>query len=154
MVIEEDIAVFFDKITHDLRNSFYHSKLKYDGGAASFRFPSFVYVPADSRSSWPRDSYVHQIGEVEYLYDTSEKSIVRKQAFYGRALRNDFQEAVPLVKGIERLKFTYYYSTPSEEVVSDQILELLPGAVSVEVFFSDIYGKRVMKKIIEVPVES
>lgn len=154
MIIEEDIAIFFDKITNDLHNSFYHAKLKYEGSTARFRFPTIIYMPADTKSSWPEDSYIHQIGQVEYLYNSSDKTIVRKMADYGLALRDESAQAIPLVKGVERLKFTYFYSTPTEEIVSDQILELLPGAVRVEVLFSDIYGKRTMEKWIEIPIES
>ena len=44
MVIEEDIAVFFDKIAHDIRNAFVFSQFRFEGDELRFAFPTMVYL--------------------------------------------------------------------------------------------------------------
>ena len=49
LVVEEDIAVFFDKITSDLRNTFYYSDLDFYGENYRMSFPTIVHTLKDKR---------------------------------------------------------------------------------------------------------
>lgn len=152
LIIEEDVAIFFDKLNRDLHNSFFNSKIYVFGEFNAFGIPTIVHTPADMYSGMPEDEYVNQPGLVEYRYDPTEDAIVQRQYNYSQAVNKVPGTERVIVSNVDRLKFTYIYITDEGETISDQILEYLPSGVEVEVTFSDNMGQRVMKKYIDIPV--
>jgi hypothetical protein len=100
----------------------------------------------------PEGEMVDQLGMIEYSYDLMEDKIFVRTANYGQSLEERFGPKRTLVSNVTNMKFKYFYLTDKGEVYSAEILDLIPSAVSIEVEFTDNYGKRVMNKLIEVPV--
>ena len=70
--VEEDLAIFLDKITRDLRNSYKYSLLKFDGTKRTISFPTIVHTREDRRKNYGRLRYVDRMGKVEYYFDGCE----------------------------------------------------------------------------------
>ncbi len=152
--IEEDVAIFFDKLSFDLYNSFLFSQIKFEGNEFRFAFPTIVRTPADKSLRLGEDVYVDQIGKAEYFYDFNDDKLYRRQANYSEAVRERWGPKRELVSSVTRIKFRYYFLTETEEISSAEILDVLPTGVEIEVEFADTRGKRVMKKFIDIPVGS
>jgi prepilin-type N-terminal cleavage/methylation domain-containing protein len=155
IVTEEDVIVFFDKINTDLRNAFFYSKIRFEGGEYRFTFPTLVYTPQDTRiSDRSEDEYVDQIGKVEYYYDFNEDAVFRRQANYSQALNEQFGEPRKMVGSIGRIKFNYYYLTGDGEIYSTEVYDTIPEGIEIEIEFEDNSGKRIMRKFLDIPVGS
>lgn len=154
VVVEEDVVIFFDKVAQDLRNTFFHSKINFKGTEFKFSFPTIVYTPADRRSGASEGEYIEQMGRVEYYYDFNEDTLYRHQANYSQALNERFGRPRALVTSVDRIKFRYYYRTDTDEIYTPEILDVLPSGVEIEVEFSDNQGQKIMKKFIDIPIES
>ncbi len=154
MVIEEDISIFFDKISRDLKNSFFYSKIFLEGDTQRFAFPTIVLTPADKKSLQKNGQYIHQVGRAEYGLDVGNHQIYRRQANYSQAVNNTFSAPQVLVHSIDRLLFRYVYLTDNGEVLSEKLFETIPAGLEIEVEFSDNRGSRVMRKLIDIPVGS
>lgn len=153
LVGEEDVSLFFEELTRDLRNSFLHSKIEYQGKEEQCAFPTIITTAVDPRSNLPAESFIPQIGRVEYFLDLTKRRICRRQANYSQALQFQFGEPVSLVRGVRKLKFTYHYFTEEGETVSEGISGRYPSAVEVEVEFMENDKVRTMKKMILLPKE-
>ncbi|MDP8213351.1 MAG: type II secretion system protein [Candidatus Zapsychrus exili] len=151
-LIEEDIVIFFDKINSDLRNTFYYSKISFEGTDNKFSFPTIVYTPADPRSTQKKEGYVNQIGKVEYYFDSLDGGIYKREANYSKAESDKFFKARLLVGPVDSLGFKYFYSTDSGEIESDKTLETFPSGLEVTVEFTDKRGKRKANKFINIIV--
>jgi len=57
-----------------------------------------------------------------------------------------------LVKSLDRVQFRYIYITDHGVNYSDEVLDVIPSEVEVEVEFTDSLGQRVMKKMINIPI--
>ena len=152
LVKEEDVALFFEKLTQDLRNTYLYSRIKFEGNELGFSFPAYVKTLADARGHSPRGEYIEQMGRVEYAFDPNKDIIYKRQANYGQALDNHYQPEQVLVRSVERVKFNYFYWTKKEELYSQDVLDVPPSGVEVELEFSDKLGRRSMRKFIEIPV--
>ena len=150
LVVEEDIAIFFDKISQDLRNAYLHSKITFDGTEQRFAFPTIVRVIAPANPTLYQD----QLGRVEYFYDAAERKLYRKQATYGQALGETFEDPQLIAKSIDQVRFRYIYLTQQEPKYSEQVLETIPSAVDVEVEFSDTKNRHLLHKLILIPIGS
>ncbi|OGX54722.1 MAG: hypothetical protein A2306_11275 [Omnitrophica WOR_2 bacterium RIFOXYB2_FULL_38_16] len=152
LVVEEDIAMFFDKISKDLRNVYSYSRIKPQGDVFRFSFPAIVYTKADKGSGHPEGSYVDQLGKVEYYFDPISDSIYRRQANYSQAVSEQYSRESKIVGSVERLKFTYFVLTPEGEITKNEILDYIPSAIEVLVVFKDSRGERSMRKFIDIPI--
>ena len=117
-----------------------------------FAFPSIVHILADKKMGMPDEEYINQMGEVEYFYDPMTKSVFRHQANYSQALRGEFAPSVALIKAVDDVRFQYHYLTDHGDKASDEVLEALPDFVEVEIKFSDRYGSKTLKKLIDIPL--
>ncbi|HNV24442.1 MAG TPA: hypothetical protein PKH98_06095, partial [Candidatus Omnitrophota bacterium] len=145
IVLEQDIAIFFDKIASDLQNAYHYSLISVEGMSSRFAFPSVVRVLADSKSSLSSEETIFQMGKVEYFFDRLEKKLYRRQANYAQALKNVYQDPQVVVPFLNEISFKYFYAKNSEEFPRDQTLGMLPSAIEIEVQFKDQYGQRSLK---------
>lgn len=152
-VVEEDLLIFFDKLTDDLHNAFEFSKVPLEGKADSFSFATMVRTPADAQSALAGE-YVDQIGKVEYYFDGTQKTVLRRQANYSQALQNKFSPARQLVTDVQSLKFRYYYQKTKQLPWHQQTSQRLPSAVEVTVHFGAEKHPQGMVKLISIPVGS
>ena len=142
---EEDVAIFLDKLNHDLRNAYVYSKFKFLGDEYHFRFPTIVYTLADRRSD-SKGEHIDQLGEVEYYYDFSDKNLYRRQANYGQAIAQIWAKPQLLAKNLEEIKFRYYYLTGNGDYFSQETLEVFPSGIEVEIRFLGQQGHQVIRE--------
>ena len=146
-VVQEDVAIFFDKFSQDLRNCFLYSKIPFVGKANRIRFATRV----KSLKNLEGDHWAEKMGEVEYYFDLTKKNLYLRRASYGQALRGEFDTERSLIKAIESVRFSYYYAQGNEIVLKDEADSLIPRAVGVEVQFWDGHTKQSLRKLINIP---
>ncbi|MFT5388176.1 MAG: hypothetical protein ACI9F2_000103 [Lysobacterales bacterium] len=154
VVLEEEIVIFFDKLTKDVRNSYKYANIKLVGNRYKFNFPTMVVMPVDQYISVEEDVYTEQMGRVEYYYDYNKNNISRKEANYSQAITEKFMNSRVMVRNVEALRFRYYYITDTGEIYSEDILDAIPSRIEVEVSFMDNGYVRKMNKFIDIPIGS
>lgn len=150
--IEEDVSIFFDKLSADLRNSFYYSKIKFNGTATRLTSAAFVTVEADPRSSGSNEGLVDQIGAVSYYFDYEDRVIYRAQGNYAQALAGKFPERRVLVKAIDSLRFVYYINDVQGAKPYASARDVAPSSVYVEVKYHDGGSERTVARFISIPM--
>src|SRR3989338_1018843 len=103
-----------------------------------------VATTADSKAGLDEETYIEQVGEVEYYYDFNENGIYMRQANYSQAIASMFGSPKKLVSSVAQLKFEYFYITDTAEVFSNEILDVIPSCVHVQVKITDESGERVL----------
>ncbi len=153
VLVEEDVAIFFDKFSADLRNAFNFSTLAVDGREYSFTFPTIVWMPADRGSARAALGFVDQFGRVRYTFDSAKGVVTRELANYSQGTRQVWSDAAPqaLVHGATEVRFRYYYSGHKDENYSSQAKSSLPSGVEIEVRFNDGENGRTFKRFFPVP---
>lgn len=151
-VKEEDIALFFDKLTKDLHNSYLFTTIVFEGSESRLAFPSIVLTAAGDELGLKEGELSEQLGRVEYFIDLLDKTIYRRQYNYAQAISQSGPAAIALVPEVESLKFRYYYVTESKELYNSDFLDAIPMGLEVEVQFSDGAGQRSLKKYIDIPI--
>ncbi len=141
--LEEDIAIFWDKIGYDLQNSFAYSQLPFHGEETRLHFATRVNLLSNDNNQ-----SIQQIGQVEYVFDPARQAVYRRQANYGQALKNNFSTERLLVRQVHSLRFLYYYKEGTDFVFRNKIENTIPRAVSVELEYTDSWGQRSLKKLI------
>ena len=152
ILVEEDILIFFEKLSRDIRNSFIYSKILYEGTETKFSCPVLVPVLTEDPGRGQQSEYVDQIGKVEYYFDLNYRNIYSRKADYGQALKGDYDTAQLLVKGVDHLKFKYLYLTQDGELSQADISDVIPSAIELEVKFTDRFGSRTLQRTISLPI--
>lgn len=150
--VEEDVAIFLDKFSEDLRNSFYYKGINFKGMQGQLTVPAFVTTQADERSLDADEGPVTQIGAVKYYYDYETHTIHRAQANYSQALNGRFADDRVLVKSVTGLRFIYYI--PGAEGVDpyNKMEDVIPSAVYVEIKYNDGRSEQQTGRFISIPV--
>jgi len=153
-VIEEDIGIFFDKISYDLRNSFDYSLLAFEGKRDSIVFPTVVRTLKDRKKTlWGEVDYVNQMGRVQYYWDRMEKSLFRRQANYSQAVNKKFGKERLLVEPISSLNFFYYYTQEGKTEMKRKSTGNMPSAVKIQLEFLESTGKvRRVERLVNIPI--
>lgn len=149
---EEDAAIFFDKISQDLRNATDYSLIKFDGNEDKLSFATIVRT-VDQRVT-PQAEYISQIGKVEYEFDKLHNMLLRRQGNYGQAVAGEFDPARPLFEAVKFVKFSYYVMDADRIVIADRVPDgQWPVAVQVDVSFTGGKGEELntMSKVIHIP---
>lgn len=148
---EEDVSIFSQKITSDVRNAFMYSKIRFEGKEDSLAFAAIIRTPADIKSGLAEGSYVNQIGKVEYYFDDLKNGLYRRQANYSQALGGKTPAGRLLVSDIKSVKFQYYYRHGSTYEVEAQGRAIIPSAVSVDLELGDGENPKRIVKFINIP---
>jgi type II secretory pathway pseudopilin PulG len=143
LMVEQEIALFFDKLAVDLRNTYPFSQMPFHGYNEKLSFPTLVVHAGQN---------VPSLGRVEYGYDLNKRSLVRRFAPYGLAQTEEYSSSQTLATQLTHLKFRYVYLTEHDEVISNEILDRIPATIEVEVGFMDHNVKKVIKKFIDIPI--
>lgn len=151
--VEEDVAIFLDKLTNDLKNSFHFSLLTFEGYPNLIAFPTIVRTREDRKKHYGREEYVDQLGKVEYYFDSLKKAIYQRQANYSQACEEEYGKKRLLAKSIYSLEFTYHINLDGELVTRNKTDGRSPQALEVEIKFKETTGKlRTVRKFINIPV--
>ena len=101
-LVDEEAGIAFEKMTHDLRNSFYYSPLLFIGTDSSLRFPTIVRFKEEEEAR-------EGIGQVEYYFDTGSGSLFRRQANMSQAYKERYMEDRPVVTSVSDFRVSYFY---------------------------------------------
>ena len=152
LVIEEDIAVFFEKLTKDLRNSYPYSQIPFEATENKFAFPTIVKTIADEAADLPKGELVEQVVRVQYVYDYNNDTITKSVANYSQALQGTYGSEMVLVRAISKLTFRYIYLTKDGEIKSTEASNVFPSSLEVEVEFFDKGKLKKLRKLIDIPI--
>lgn len=152
MVVEEDVVIFLDKISYELRNTFLFSRFGHYGDEHQFAFPTIVRMLQSVDGDNSNQIYTDQIGQVEYFFDPLAKILYKRKANYALAVENLFFEDEVVLRNVENLKFTYIYFTEHEEVVSDVTYDQFPAGVNIQITVTQDSGAKSLEKYISIPV--
>lgn len=154
LITEEDIVIFFDKLSSDLRNTFWYEGFSFEGDRESLAFPAFVDVIADSQSQFSQGEYIEQLGQVKYFFDPQGGCVYKQIANYSQARDAVFPRKQKLVCNISQMRFTYYFREDQKEVARSDISGTVPLAVEVELTFQDkkIRQRKQIKRFIHLPL--
>ena len=136
---EEFIQIAMDKMGQDLRQAIYFSKIKFEGQENKIKFAGFVMTLPDTQSSRGEEGMIDQIGAVGYEFDALEKKLLRKQADYAHAIKNDLSQTQVALKDIDEVKFNFIFRGKDGYFIQPTAQELIPSMVEVEVKYTDSY---------------
>ena len=156
--VEEDIYLFFEKISVDLRNSFKLTGLRFKGGKTKVSFPSMIKYKGE-------DGLENTIGEVTYYIDRKKKALMRREANYSEIYRKKPGFVRMLSENISSLQFKYYvyeekykkYAWVTDWQLSDEyfgevVEETLPLVVKIEIGIPGEKGEQKFVKTVQLPM--
>lgn len=127
-ILEEDLNIFFDRFSRDLRNSMRFSKISFAGASSKIRFATLV--PSQSKT----DALKLNIGEVVYSFDKDRKTIRYGRRNLSQIYKDDEIHNKVLLQGVRDLNFQYYFYDMQERQylwVEEWQEENLPKAVRI-----------------------
>ena len=149
-LLDEDISIVFEKFSRDLQNSFQYAGILFQGGGDKVAFATTVRAA-------PKLGGDHGIGRITYFYDSNDHALSRRQQDLNQIYKEKEGEAVPFLRHIAKLKFTYYtYARAYKEYQwkeewDETETKKLPLAVKVELEFDDTGQQRTITRTIAVP---
>ena len=152
LILEEDTALFLDRISRELRNAVIFSLIGFEGGEHSVKFATRIRTKADARSGREAGAAVSQIGQMEYVYDAGKKGLYQRQANYSQALDHKKGSERLLLNQIGSVDFRYFYLDADGRLEQTKRISRIPAAVLIEVRISDDRSSRSMSKLVNIPV--
>jgi len=156
--VTEDINLFFEKISFDLRNSFKLTGLRFKGGKTKVSFPSKIKYKGE-------DGLENTIGEITYYIDRKKKTLMRREANYSEVYRKKPGFVRILSENISSLQFKYYvyeekykkYAWVTDWQLSDEFFgevveETLPLVVKIEIGIPGEKGEQKFVKTVQLPM--
>ena len=99
-VFEEDLNIFLEKFTGQLRNTFKFKSIAFAGTGESLEFPTLV----DSQRMKKRT-----VGKVIYSYDAMSRTVSKEERDYSNIYRKSEGVIAQTLTGVRSLKISYYY---------------------------------------------
>jgi prepilin-type N-terminal cleavage/methylation domain-containing protein len=139
--VEWDVALFFEKLSSDLKNSFPFSQIGLMGDSQQLSFPTIIYARQDRLRRKNPDDYATQVGQAEYTFDKNRFAVLRSYAYYGQSLKKKMMPARLLAAPVVAVEFRYYYGQNQKVVVQPDTKLGRPLAVEVSVDVKDRTGQ-------------
>ncbi len=153
-VVAEDVDMFFEKISFDLRNTFLFESIAFQGKAEDINVPVVVSSTEQSQG----------IGRTDYVFERGKKILEKRQFDFSGVYRGRSVSRRTLVRHVDTLRFTYYYHDqksdsygwtsvwPDENVSFDENKkEMLPLAVRIEIGVKDNDVLRQFARTVSIP---
>lgn len=144
---EEDLNIFFDKFSLDLRNSFKFTGINFSGTIDRLEFPTLVNnLRLEKRT----------VGKLIYAYEPQGQILNRYQIDFS-GVYDDESDAAPRqsLKNVKTLKFQYYLYDEQNKVYlwqDEWLKEGLPLAVRVELEFDDGQKTKKFTKTVNISI--
>lgn len=123
----EDVDIFFEKFTSDLRNSLKMADISFVGEEDKIEFATLVSSQRLQKTT---------VGKIRYRFDDGKDEIIRQKMDYSDIYNGEDGGEEALLKNIKYTKFQYYaYDTEKQRYLwqDEWIEEELPLAVRIEV---------------------
>ncbi len=104
----EDINIFLDKISSELRNSFQFKGILLKGESGAIRFPILFY-------GRDKKGVQKEIGEVHYEFNQKLQGIYRTYRSYSEVYQEKNTFAERIAGPIQSFELQYYYYDPQQE---------------------------------------
>ena len=143
---EEDLGIFFDKISQDLSNCFKSSSIPFTGDQNNLGIPTLVNSPRLKTRT---------LGLVVYSYDQQSGVLNRQQKDFSQIYSRQEDDPVHLLKNIRSFKLEYYYfDTQKQEYLWKEECSGvgIPLAVRVGLDLNDSSGTDKIIRTITIPV--
>jgi hypothetical protein len=146
---KNETVVFSERLANDLRNIRPFPESEFNGTSVGMVFhvhdPSYLVSATEAEMKESRP-----ISRVEYVYDISSKSIVRRAYGYGGTKP---YYSVTVLSGAENVAFGYLKAEEKalKSVIFEKNTETTPGAVKIEVFGKDP-NRALFSRILDVPI--
>jgi len=129
---KEDLFIFFDKFTSDLRNSFKFTGINFTGDEERIEFATLVKSPRLEKNT---------VGQIIYKYNPVSNRIVRKRRDFSQVYAERSDKIKDELENIKSLRFRYFYYDIEKKAYfwDDEWVdkEDLPLAVRMEFRFDD-----------------
>ncbi len=102
---EEDVAIFFEKVTRDFEEMFEFSGVPFKGDSRSVTFASFLETD-------PALGGNRGIGEVSYVFDLSKKALLKKERDYHELYKEKPPRSKTLIAHVVGFEFSFFYQDP------------------------------------------
>jgi len=155
--VMEDISLFFEKVSHDLRNSFKMTGMKFRGGKNKISFPAKIKISGD-------EGIKNSIGQVTYYFDRRKQALNKREATYSEVYRHKPGSKRILTEDISSLQFQYFiydsnkkkYSWVTSWQERDEpfgivVEDNLPLIVRIEVGIPKEHGEQKIVKTVLIP---
>jgi prepilin-type N-terminal cleavage/methylation domain-containing protein len=129
-VLEEDLDIFFERFTSDVRNAFGFTGIAFSGKEDSLEFPTLV----NSLSLG-----INTVGQVMYSYDHTAGRLKRKERDFSQVYSDGKGMITEQLKDIKSLEFQYYrYDEEEKEYLwgNEWSKEKVPLAVRLKLEFN------------------
>jgi len=143
---EEDLNIFFDKFSLDLRNSFKFTGINFIGTIEKVEFSTLVNSPRLQKRT---------VGKLIYVYEPQNQILNRYQVDFAGVYSGEAGLVQQSLKNVRALKFQYYLYDKQNKVYlwqDDWSKESLPLAVRVELEFDNGAEIKKFTKTIGIPI--
>ncbi len=127
--LEEDVSIFFTKISKELRNAFPYKGIRFLGDSHNLKIPTLI------TSSQHISCLTVEPGEIHYTFDPEKKEVERIEKDLSNLFREEQGLRRILLEDVEAFKFKYYLYDPQREDyfwVDSYTQEGFPLAVKLE----------------------
>jgi prepilin-type N-terminal cleavage/methylation domain-containing protein len=145
-IVEEDLDIFLEKYTHDLKNCAKFSGVKFIGTPERLEFASIVNSPNLQRNT---------IGQILYVYDKDTKQLKRVQRDYSQIYAGEQGPSQPPLGDLADFKFSYYIQDKkSKERVwaQESPADMIPLAVRIELQLTHGTKTSEITRTVSIPV--
>ncbi|MDB4349758.1 prepilin-type N-terminal cleavage/methylation domain-containing protein [Omnitrophica bacterium] len=97
---EEDLNIFFDRFSSDLRNGFNFKEIEFKGNSDRLEFATLVISPRLKKRT---------IGQVIYFYDSAARTLKKEERDFSHIFREQEGIVKHALKNVKSLKFYYYF---------------------------------------------
>jgi len=97
---EQNINIFFDKFTSDLKNCFNFSSIGFLGSENKIEFAGVV--PSSSLN-------ITTVGKIGYVYDSNSGSLIREQSDYSQIYNAEKGSMRKMLGRVKSLRFSFYF---------------------------------------------
>lgn len=142
----EDVDIFFEKFTSDLRNSLKMTGISFVGEEDKVEFATLVNSQKLQKTT---------VGEIKYRFNYGKGEIVRQKMDYSDIYNGEGGLGETLLQNVKSVKFQYYiYDTEKQRYLwqDEWVKQGLPLAVRVEVELKNDGQTSKFIKTVNIPV--
>jgi Tfp pilus assembly protein PilE len=142
---EEDVAIFMDRFSRDLRNNINYKAIKFYGTEKNMEFPTLVNSQRFGNAS---------VGKVAYFYDSGAEVLSRQQDDYAH-IYNAEPGPSRYLNNVVSAKFQYYFFDADNKKylwLEEWNKDNLPLAVRIELEIDDGSQTRKFTQAIFIPL--
>ena len=107
-VAEEDVDIFFEKLSRELQNSFHYAKIPFQGQNDRFSFATTIQTDKKLGGD-------HGIGRVSYAYDSAHNAILRTQENVSQIYQELSGPSNKVFFPLSSLQVQYFKYDPAEK---------------------------------------